>query len=302
MAKRVFVLLAVAAAVGLMSTGLASAGPVTLHDDAKVLDAARVSTAANALPDPVQVFTTEKFSDNNAAFDQEAQQHVTGPADVVIAINTKSKHLAIRTGANSHIRDTAPAIAAFKSAFGSGDYTAATVASLNSLASTTNQPGPATNRQPAPAPQAKSDQHSGFSWVGLLCPILVVGVIVAAVVVVLRRRGGGGGGMFNRGGPPAGYSPGYNEGGAPAGYGPGYNQGSGMSRGMAGGLGAAAGAVGGGLLGYELGRMGDRDEEDRDRGEDQSDRGYDQSPQEWGGGGGDADFGGGDSGGSSGDF
>ncbi|MGV9678016.1 hypothetical protein ACWDSJ_22300 [Nocardia sp. NPDC003482] len=307
MAKHGALLLGMLAALLLIFAGPAAAGPVTIHDDSNVLDDARVTDAGNAVPDPVQVFTTEELADNSAGFDQKAQSHVTAPNDVVIAINTKSRHLAIRTGSNSHIRDTSPAIKAFQNDFGGNDYTAATVGALNSLAQTANQPAPTRSNRATPAPQAQHSRHNtGFSLWSVLCPLVVIALVVAAVVALFRRRGRGGGGPFTRGNPPGGYGPGgYGPGGYDQGYGPGYDQGygpgygrRGMSPGMAGGLGAAAGAVGGGLLGYELGRMEGRDEERaHDYDQPPPDSGYDQSPQEWGGGGGDADFGGGDSGG-----
>ncbi|KZM75915.1 hypothetical protein [Nocardia terpenica] len=306
MAKRFIWLLASVAALLLVSTGLASASLESLHDDSNVLDKGKVTDAANALPDPVQIFTTTKSADNRANFDREAQSHVKNPTDVVIAINTQSHWITIRTGRNSHILNANPATDAFKSAYGPNqDYTGGTVAALNSLASIAKQPAPANQQhRPAPPPQARhSTQHSGFSLVGLLCPLVIIALIVAAVVAVIRRRrGGGGGGMFNRGNPPGGVGPGANY-GPGGGYGPGYDPGyaprQGMSPGMAGGLGAVGGAVGGGLLGYELGKMEGREEE---RGHEYGQGfsgGYEQqAPQEWGGGGSDGDFGGGgDSGG-----
>ncbi|QVI21788.1 hypothetical protein KHQ06_00970 [Nocardia tengchongensis] len=230
MVKRfVFMLTAVLGAFLLLATGTATAGPVTVHDDSKVLDVAKVTNAANQLSNPVQIFTTEKFSDDHGKFDQETQSHVKDPADVVLAINTKSKFLSIRTGANSHIRETGSAGTAFKNAFGSGDYTGATIAALGALKSATDQAAPsnakAPNPAPAPAPAAHHEtKSSGLGWLGWLCPIVVIGGIIAAVVFFLRRRnsnpppppapfGGFGGGGF--GGDPGYGGPGY---GAP-GYG-----------------------------------------------------------------------------------
>ncbi|MQY29908.1 hypothetical protein [Nocardia aurantia] len=320
MIKRFATLLTAVAAVVLMAGGQAWAGPVTIHDDSKVLDAGRVTDAGNALPDPVQVFTTEKYADDNASFDREAQSHITGATDVVIAINTKSHHLAIRTGNNSHIRDTSAAGKAFGSAYGNGDYTGATVAALGSLNSAVGQGAP--TKAPAHPPQAqhRGNQHSGFSLWGLLCPILFVVLIVGGIIALIRRRRGGdggnsgGGGLFNRGGPQGGYGqpgygqPGYGPGPYDQGYGQGYGGRPGMSPGMAGGLGAVGGVVGGGLLGYELGKMSGEHENhgDYERGYESGYQAGDDQPtnQDWGGGGGDSDFGGGgsDFGGSGGDF
>ncbi|WP_433564705.1 hypothetical protein ACQP1O_04965 [Nocardia sp. CA-151230] len=310
MVKRLVLLLSALLGVILLATGAAAAGPVTVHDDSKVLDVAKVTDAANQLSNPVQIFTTEKFSDDHGKFDQEAQSHVKDPADVVLAINTKSKFLSIRTGANSHIRETGSAGTAFKNAFGSGDYTGATVAALGALKSATDQAAPTSARagNPAPAPAAKPESKgSGWGWLGILCPIVIIGGIIAAVVAFFRRRRGNpppppGGGGFGGGYAPGG--PGY---GAP-GYGnPPYGSGrGGMSPGAAAGLGAVGGAVGGGLLGYELGRMeGEHEERERhDYGPPpESGGGYDPGPQQWGGGGGDYDFGGGsDFGGGGSDF
>ncbi|WP_158675648.1 hypothetical protein [Nocardia stercoris] len=309
MARRLMVLLAMVAGVSMLLAGPAAAGPVTLHDDSHVLDAGKVTQAGNALPDPVQIFTTELNATDNAAFDSEATKHVTGATDVVIAINTKSHHLAIRTGGNSHIKDTAPASTAFKNAYGNGDYTGATVAALQSLTTAYGQgaPTPAPNRQPAPAPAHNNSGHSGFSLWSLLCPLILIGGIAAAVFAVIRRRRQGGGGFPTGGGMPGGGMPGgYGTGGGyPGGYpGGGYPQGGrGMSPGMAGGLGAAAGAVGGGLLGYELGKLEGEREADRggyDGGYDGGNQGsYDGGgyTPDYGGGGSDSDFGGGSDGG-----
>jgi hypothetical protein len=255
-----------------------------------------VTSAGNALSDPVEIYTVNAFSGGSAAFDSETSKDVKGPTDVVIAINTKPHQVAIRTGADSHLRDTSAATQAFKNAFGTGNYTGATVAALQSLASTVNQAEPHSGNVPGPQASHYHSRSSGhIGLLGILCPVIIIGLIVAAVVAAFRRRGRGGGGGFGGGGFGGGAPGGYGQGGyggGPGGYGPGYNQGGGISPGMAGGLGAA----GGGLLGYELGKMEGRDEE-RDRG------GYDQGGYQGGydqGGGGDY-FGGGGSDASFGD-
>ncbi|MFE3188579.1 hypothetical protein ACFXHA_06190 [Nocardia sp. NPDC059240] len=314
MVKRLLMLLSAVVGVILLATGTAAAGPVTVHDDSKVLDVTKVTNAAMQLTDPVQIFTTQKFSDDRGKFDQETQAHVSGSSDVVLAINTKSGFFTIRTGTNSHIKDTSAAGSAFQNGLGSNhDYTSATIAALGSLKSATGQGAPtgAKAGNPAPAPVAKpAAKSSGFGWLGLLCPIVIIGGIIAAVVAFLRRRrnppppppmGGGGFGGGYPGGPGYG-GPGF---GAP-GYGPPPGR-PGMSPGAAAGLGAVGGAVGGGLLGYELGRMeGEHEERGRDNyapPQEYGGGGYDPGNQQWGGGGGDYDFGGGgDSGGGGGDF
>jgi hypothetical protein len=292
------------AAVLVLAAGPAEAATVSIHDDSHVLDATRVQNAAATLPDPVAVYTTIKFADDKAAFDREAQAEVTVATGVVIAVNTQSHHLAIRTGPKSRV--TQPAAAAATQAFidsyrGSSDYTAATVAALGSMR-TAIQAGPARN---GPVRRTTSHGSSGVSIGGLVC-LAVVAAVVIAFVLRRRRRprppagydamGGYGPAPGYGPGNGSGYGPGYGSGYGP-GYGPGYGQPgrSGVSPWVAGGVGAAAG----GLLGYELGREEGRDEERADQSYDQ---GYDDGG--YGGGGADGDFGdsSGDNSGGGGDF
>ncbi|PSK26641.1 hypothetical protein C6575_36165, partial [Nocardia seriolae] len=316
MVKRFVLLLTAVLGVILLAMGTAAAGPVTVHDDSKVLDVAKVTNAANQLSNPVQIFTTEKFAGDRGKFDQETQRKITGQSDVVLAINTKSKYFTVRTGPNSHIKETDSAGAAFKAAFGTGDYTAATIAALGALKVAGEQSAPtsakAGNPAPVPAPAAKHESKSGgWGWVGFLCPIVIIGGIIAAVFAFIRRRRNPPPPAQFTGGPGGGYAPGGPGYGDPGFGGPGYGPPPGrpgMSPGAAAGLGAVGGALGGGLLGYELGRMeGEREEHDRHPDNPPPPPGgeyggYDPGPPQWGGGGGDYDFGsgGGDSGG--GDF
>jgi hypothetical protein len=288
---------AVALATVLLAAGPAAAAAVSIHDDSHVLDVTRVQNDAATLPDPVAVYTTTKFADDKAAFDRETQAKVTAPTVIVIATNTQSHHLAIRTGAKSRVTQQAAAAAtqAFISTYrGSSDYTAATIAALDSMRNAT---GNSRTGQGAVA-KPNAAQSSGGSFIGgLICLLLVVLVIVAAIVVIVRiaRRRRQPQQAF---GPPAGYDPAVGYGqpgyGPPPGYGPGYGQPgrSGVNPWVAGGVGVAAG----GLLGYELGRMEGEHEERRH--EVQSDQGSNDSG--YGGGGADGDFG--DSGGGGGDF
>jgi hypothetical protein len=272
-----------------LAAGPAEAAPVSIHDDSHVLDVTQVQNTAATLPDPVAVYTTTKFADDKAAFDREAQAKVTAPTVVVIAVNTQSRHLAIRTGPKSRVTQQAAAAAtrAFIDSYrGRSDYTAATVAALGSIRTAIQAGAP---RQNGPVRHRTAYSSSGVSIGGLIC----LAVVVAAVIAILVRRrrrprlasspvadyGAGSYGQPGYG-PAAGYGPGY----AP-GYGAGYGQPgrSGVNPWVAGGVGAAAG----GLLGYELGRNEGREEE-REH-EERSDQGYDDSG--YGGGGADGDFG-----------
>ena len=279
-----------------IAAGPAQAAAVSIHDDSHVLDATKVQNEAASLPDPVEVYTTVKDADDKAAFDQATQARVTAATVVVIAVNTQSHHLAIRTGNSSRITQQAAATAtqAFIDTYkSSSDYTAATIAALGSMRSAIPAGAPAGNK---PVQHTSSSRSSGgVSIIGLLCLLVVV---AGVVVFFLRRRRktqqapnqfsgvNTSGGYGQPGyGPGPGYEPGYGSGG--------YGR-SGVSPWVAGGVGAAAG----GLIGYELGKEEGREEE-RDR-DERSDFGN-NSDNDFGGGGADGDFGG-DTGSGSGDF
>jgi hypothetical protein len=274
----------------LLAAGPAEAAPVSIHDDSHVLDVTQVQNQAATLPDPVAVYTTTKFADDKAAFDREAQAKVTAPTVVVIAVNTQSHHLAIRTGPKSRVTQQAAAAAtqAFIDSYrGRSDYTAATVAALGSIRTAIQAGAP---RQNGPVRHRTAYSSSGVSIGGLLCLAVVVAAVIALLVRRRRRPRQASGpvadydAMGSYGAPGYGPAAGYGSGYAP-GYGPGYGQPgrSGVNPWVAGGVGAAAG----GLLGYELGRNEGREEE-REH-EERSNQGNDDSG--YGGGGADGDFG-----------
>ena len=274
------------------------AATVNISDQARVLDQNRVRSAAQSLPYPVNIYTVNNFTGTSSDFDQQARSRISSPNLIVIAIDTVHHHLTIVGGSKVPLSDSQynEAINAFRSNYGSGGYTGATIAAINALESSTGN---------------GSGNGSGFSLSGpgLFCCIGLLVLLAIAVFggIIGRRRGflGGrpmGGAMnapfqqpYGQGYPPNNYGQGY----PPGYYGPGYPQGQGMNPWAAGGLGAAAG----GLLGYELGRE-QGEEEAREQG--QNDGG------DWNNGGGDfgggasGDFGGGNGGdfggGSSGDF
>jgi hypothetical protein len=290
-------------AVGLVGVLLLAAAPafaaaVNINDASHVLDVTRVQNEAATLPDPVDIYTSTKFADDNAAFDREAQSKTAAAKVVVIAINTQSHHLAIRTGPQSRVTQNAAQAAtqAFTSTFrGGSDYTAATIAALQSMRTAIGNGGAV-----APGNGAQPAHQSGVPTFlyGLVCLLLVAAVVALIVVAVRRSR--------NRAQPavgndptPAGYGPsGYSPSGyGPSGYGPLQGSGrSGVNPWVAGG----AGAVVGGVLGYELGRM--EGEHEGHQREEYDDRGHTDAG--YGGGGADGDFGGGgaDSAGSADNF
>jgi hypothetical protein len=86
-----------AAAVGLIGVLVAAtpaaAAAVNIYDASHVLDVTRVHDEAATLPDPVDIYTSTKFADDNAAFDREAQSKAAAQTVIVIAINIQSHHL-----------------------------------------------------------------------------------------------------------------------------------------------------------------------------------------------------------------
>jgi hypothetical protein len=275
-------------AVLLVAAGPAQAAAVSIHDDSHVLNVTQVQNAAATLPDPVEIYTTTKYADDKAAFDREAQAKVTAPTIVVIAVNTQSRHLAIRSGATSRVTQQAAGTAtqAFIDSYHSSpDYTTAIVAALGSIRGAIQAGAPATKEA---VRRTATHSSSGVSIGGLLCLLVVVAAVIAFLVRRRRRpRGPSGpiaGAMGGYGQPGYGPAPGYGQGYEP-GYGPGYGQPgrSGINPWVAGGVGAAAG----GLLGYELGRDEGREEE-RER-DERSDQNFDDGG--YGGGGADGDFG-----------
>ena len=251
----------------------ASANTVEIFDASHVLDATRIYNEAAKLADPVRIYTTTKDATDNAAFDRETASKVSAPDLIVIAMNTQSHHLAIRTGAQAQISpsEATAAAAAFRSGFAGGDYTGATLAALDSLRTAVHRPagGQGIDRSAQRA-------GSGAGIVALLVGLAFIVVIFLVIRGVFRRLSG-----WNRPGysPPPGYPA------APP-YGPQYGPParSGLGPLAAGGLGAAAG----GLVGYELGRMeGEREGRQEQRYDDAFGAG------DWSGGGADADFGGG---------
>lgn len=280
----------------------AFANTVNISDQAGVLDQNQVRNAAASLRYPLTIYTVNNFSGSTSSFDQRAASHVTSSNLIVISISTNLHHMAVVYGKSVPLGNGGADSAknAFVRTYQSnpGDYTAATVSSIQSLESTLGSSSFGNSGEGNPASNGRT---SAFPLIGgCLIGLLILGGLFFLIVLVARRRGRG---FVNN--PPQyvdpnygqGYSPNYGQGYSP-GYGQGYPQRSGMNPWAAGGLGAAAG----GLLGYELGKeAGEREER---RHEDY----YNGGGNNFGGGssgdfgGSSGDFGSNFGGGSSGDF
>jgi hypothetical protein len=281
---------------GLLATGVVlvlllvsacgGSNSVHVYDKANVLDQNKVQNEASSLQKPMDIYTVNTFSGSKSQFDQATRAKLGNNPDlIVMAVDTQSHHLAIVRGANVPLSSNQinSAVNAFISNYGNGDYTGATIATIDTLRNSLGTSvGP-----------SGGGIFSGL--LGTLCigGLVILGAILLFGVLFRRRRGFGG---FNR--PPVYQQPPYNQGYPPNNYGPGYNQGPGMNPWAAGGLGAAAG----GFIGYELGKeAGERDAQQQGQG----DGGWAGASGDFGSGGGGGDFGGGGGdfgGGGGGDF
>lgn len=259
-----------------------TANTVHVYDNANVLDHNKVQSEASSLSSSIDIYTVNSFNGTKSEFDQATRNKLGNNPDlIVVAIDTVHHHLAIVRGSNVSLSSSQiqSAVSAFASNYGNGDYTGATVASIDSMRNSLG-----------------SGSAGGLGF--LLVPILVIVGIVLLFGLFMRRRFGG----YRRSAPVGmPYQQPYNQQYPPNYYPPGYNQGPGMNPWAAGGLGAAAG----GLIGYELGK-----EAGENQGNQQGDGGWaggsgdfgGNNGGDFGGGGGDFGGGGGDFGGGGGDF
>ena len=117
----------------------ASTTSVNIYDQANVLNADQVRSVASTLPNPINIYTTSTFTGDTSAFEQRATTHLTNPNLLVMAIDTNSAHHQVAIVGGSSVPLTQGqydnATQAFVQTFQSsdGDYTASTIASLQSL-------------------------------------------------------------------------------------------------------------------------------------------------------------------------
>jgi hypothetical protein len=248
---------------------------VHVYDNAGVLDQNRVQNEASTLPSSIDIYTVNTFTGSKSEFDQTTRSKLgNNPNLIVEAIDTVHHHMAIVRGSNVSLSSSQiqSAISAFASNYGNGDYSGATIASIDSMRNSLGTTG-------------GSGAGGGLGF--LLIAILAILGIFLIIGFIARRSLGGYRRSAPMGMPP--YQQPYNQQYPPNYYPPGYYQNPGMNPWAAGGIGAAAG----GLIGYELGK---------EAGENQ---GNQQGQGDGGWAGGSGDFGGnfgGDFGGGGGDF
>lgn len=265
---------------------------VHVYDNAGVLDQNRVQSEATSLPSSIDIYTVNTFTGSKTAFDQTTLSKLgSNPNLIVEAIDTVHHHLAIVRGSNVSLSSSQiqSAISAFAGNYGNGDYTGATIASIDSMRNALGTSG--------------AGGGSGVLGLLLVAILVIVGIFLLIGFFIRRSFGG-----FRRSAPMGmgvSYQQPYNQPYPLNNYPPGYNQGPGMNPWAAGGIGAAAG----GLIGYELGKEAGENQGNQ---QNQGDGGWAGGSGDFGGnnggdfGGGGGDFGGGggggDFGGGSGDF
>jgi hypothetical protein len=278
----------------LLVSACGGSNAVHVYDNAHALDQNKVQNEASSLPYSMDIYTVNTFTGTKAQFDTTTLGKLGSNSNlIVMAVDTVHHHLAIVRGSNVPLSSNQirSAVNAFTSNYGNGDYTGATISTVDSLRNSLGT----------------SAGPSGGGFSGVLIALVIIGLVIVGVVVLfgfLGRRFGGFGRRPSMGMPyqqpfnqvPPYQQPPYNQGYPPNYYGPGYNQQPGINPWAAGGLGAAAG----GFLGYELGKeAGEREAQEQNQG----DGGWAGAGGDFGGGGG-GDFGGGggDFGGGGGDF
>jgi hypothetical protein len=115
-----------------------------VYDAAHVLNVSQVQNDATSLPYPLDIYTTNTFNGSTSAFDQHTAGHLTSSRLIVIAIDTGHKHLAIVGGSSVPLSSSQYSSArdAFVNSYRSSqDYTAATIAAIDSLRSSFTSDG-----------------------------------------------------------------------------------------------------------------------------------------------------------------
>ena len=248
---------------------------VHVYDNANVLDQNRVQSEASSLPYAMNIYMVNTFTGTKVEFDRTTLGKLgNNPNLIVMAVDTVHHHLAIVRGSNVPLSQSQiqGAVSAFSSNYHPGDYTGATIATIDSLRNSLGS-------SPGVGP-------------GLLTALIIIGLVVLGVVMLFRflgrRSGGFGRGMYQQPYNQPPYQQPYNPGYPPQGYPPNYYgppQGPGINPWAAGGLGAAAG----GFVGYELGKeAGEREAGEQQQG----DSGWAGASGDFGGGGGDSGGGG----------
>src|SRR5579883_3599242 len=177
---------------GLLATGIAFclilvltvaafASTVHVYDQAGVLNASQVQSAAQSLPYPMDIYTTNTYNGNSSSFIQQTRSHITSANLIVMAIDTRHHYLAIEGGSSVPLSNSqySSAVNAFTSNYNSGGYTGATIAAINSLRSSLGASSSSSSSSSSGTPAS-----SGGGWnfgLGTLCS---VGLLILAAIAL----------------------------------------------------------------------------------------------------------------------
>ncbi len=140
-----------------------------VYDGARVLNTAMVQKAARNVPTNVNVYTVSQFTGTQADFQRAMAAKLANDSNlVVMGIDTQHNYQYVTRGRDVPLNGSnlAQASNAFAANYGNGDYTRATVASLNSLSSSMRANGATNTNRPGTSP---------LPW---LIPLLILGGIL----------------------------------------------------------------------------------------------------------------------------
>ena len=150
-----------------------------IYDSARVLNGSRVQAAARNVPANVDVFTVNRFPGTQVDFQRAVTAKLANDANrVVLGIDTQHNYQYVARGTNVPLNSSniAQASNAFAANYGNGDYTRATVATLNSLGQSMRMNG------------ANAPNRPGASPLPWLLPLLIIGGLLF-FLTKLRRPG-----------------------------------------------------------------------------------------------------------------
>src|SRR6266478_7066178 len=138
---------------------------VHVYDNAGVLDQNRVQNEASSLPYSMNIYTVNTFTGTKAEFDRATPTKLGNNSNlIVMAVDTVHHHLAIVRGSNVSLSSgqIRSAVNAFTSNYGNGDYTGATISTVDSLRNSLGT----------------SAGPSGGGFSGLLIALVIIGLVV----------------------------------------------------------------------------------------------------------------------------
>ncbi len=150
-----------------------------VYDSARVLNSSRVQAAARNVPANVDIYTVNRFTGTQADFQRSVAGKLANDANrIVMGIDTQHNYQYVARGSEIPLNSSniAQASNAFAANYGNGDYTRATVASLNSLGQSMRVNGASNVNRPGASP---------LPW---LLPLLIIGGLLF-FLTKMRRPG-----------------------------------------------------------------------------------------------------------------